>query len=90
MAIYDGEQYYRIIQFYSLLDMPKEAIEKMRGTLDRGFFSYPYFESDKFLDPIRNDPGFKEILAKIKAKHIEFKTLFESTMDMSVIADFSQ
>ena len=90
MAIYDGEQYYRFIQFYSLLDMPKEAIEKMRGTLDRGFFSYPYFESDKFLDPIRNDPGFKEILAKIKAKHIEFKTLFESTMDMSVIADFSQ
>ena len=87
IVIYDGEQYYRFIQFYSLLGMPKEAIQKMKGTLDRGFFPYPYFQSDKFLDPIRKDPGFARVLTQIKAKHIEFNILFESTMDMNFFSD---
>ena len=67
--------------------MPKEAIQKMKGTLDRGFFPYPYFQSDKFLDPIRKDPGFARVLTQIKAKHIEFNILFESTMDMNFFSD---
>ena len=57
----------------------------MQGTLDRGFFPYPYFVSDKFLNPIRNDLGFKKVLNDIQAKHIEFKALFENTMDMNLL-----
>ena len=89
IIVFDGEQYYRQIHFYSLLDMPKKAVEKMQGTLDRGFFPYPYFISDKFLDPIRSNPKYKDILIKIKSKHIEFKTLFENTMDMNLLTDSS-
>ena len=89
ITIYDGEQYYRQIHFYSLLNMPKQAVKKMQGTLDRGFFPYPYFISDKFLDPIRSNPEYKDILIKIKAKHIEFKTLFENTMDINLLTDIS-
>jgi len=85
MTVYDGEQYYRQIHFYSLLNMPKQAVKKMQGTLDRGFFPYPYFVSDKFLNPIRNDLGFKKVLNDIQAKHIEFKALFENTMDMNLL-----
>ena len=86
-AAKDGEQYYRQIHFYSLLDMPNKAINKMKGTLDRGFFPYPYFNTDRFLDPIRGTSGFDSILNQIKAKHIEFKTLFQNTMDMNLLAD---
>ena len=66
--------------------MPDEAIEKMKGTFERGFYPYPYYLSDKFFDNIRNKPGYKEVLKKIKAKHIEFKTLFESTMDKDLLS----
>ena len=89
ITIYDGEQYYRQIHFYSLLNMPNQAVKKMQGTLDRGFFPYPYFISDKFLDPIRSNPEYKDILIKIKAKHIEFKTLFENTMEINLLTDIS-
>ena len=89
ITVYDGEQYYRQIHFYSLLNMPNKAVEKMQGTLDRGFFPYPYFVSDKFLDPIRSNSKYKDILNKVQAKHIEFKTLFENTMDMNLLTDIS-
>jgi hypothetical protein len=39
------------------------------------------------LDPIRKDPGFARVLTQIKAKHIEFNILFESTMDMNFFSD---
>ena len=89
ITIYDGEQYYRQIHFYSLLNMPNQAVKKMQGTLDRGFFPYPYFISDNFLDPIRSNLEYKDILIKIKAKHIEFKTLFENTMEINLLTDIS-
>jgi tetratricopeptide (TPR) repeat protein len=89
IVIYDGEQYYRFIQFYAMLNMPEEAIEKMKGTLARGFYPYPYYQSDKFLDNIRSEPGFQEVLKQIRGRHIEFKTLFESTMDKSLLSEVS-
>ena len=87
--IHDGEQTYRQIQFYSQLGQPKRALEKMKLTIERGFFPYPYFVSDKFLDPIRDEPQFSELMKIIKAKHIEFKTLYESTMYLSFISNNS-
>jgi len=89
IVIYDGEQYYRFIQFYAMLNMPEEAIEKMKGTLARGFYPYPYYQSDKFLYNIRSEPGFQEVLKQIRGRHIEFKTLFESTMDKSLLSEVS-
>ena len=69
--------------------MKEKAIEKAKGTLARGFFPYPYFQSDKFLDPIRSEPEFVELMKVIKARHMEFKTLFESTMELNLLADIS-
>ena len=87
--IHDGEQTYRQIQFYAQLGQPKKALDKMKLTIERGFFPYPYFVSDKFLDPIRDEPRFSELMKIIKSKHIEFKTLYESTMDSSLFTDAS-
>ena len=87
--IHDGEQTYRQIQFYAQLGQPKKALDKMKLTIERGFFPYPYFVSDRFLDPIRDEPRFSELMKIIKAKHIEFKTLYESTMDLSLFTDAS-
>ncbi|MED5248632.1 MAG: hypothetical protein VX887_04845, partial [Candidatus Neomarinimicrobiota bacterium] len=89
ITIYDGEQYYRQIHFYSLLNMTKQAVKKMQGTVDRGFFPYPYFISDKFLDSIKSSAEYKDVLNKVQAKHIEFKTLFENTMDINLLTDIS-
>ena len=87
--IHDGEQTYRQIQFYAQLGQPNKALNKMKLTIERGFFPYPYFISDRFLDPIRDEPRFSELMEIIKAKHIEFKTLYESTMDLSLFTDAS-
>ena len=86
-TIYDGEQFYRFIQFYALLDMPDKAIEMVKGTLARGFFAYPYYQSDKFIESIRNEPEFIELMKVIKAKHIEFRTLYQTTMNMDLLTD---
>ncbi len=85
--IHDGEQTYRQIQFYAQLGQREKALDKMKLTIDRGFFPYPYFISDKLLDPIRKEPRFSELMKIIKAKHIEFKTLYESTMDINIFTD---
>jgi tetratricopeptide (TPR) repeat protein/tRNA A-37 threonylcarbamoyl transferase component Bud32 len=58
---------YNIASAYALLGKPRDAMTWLQLAADEGFPCYPLFASDTQLDPIRTDPGFKALLAKMKA-----------------------
>jgi DNA-binding winged helix-turn-helix (wHTH) protein/TolB-like protein/Tfp pilus assembly protein PilF len=51
---------------YAQLGEPREAIAWLRRAVDSGFPCYPWFERDPLLEPVRNDPAFRELLASMK------------------------
>ena len=68
----DAEQYYNIANLYGLLGYKEHCIRTLRIAIDQGFFCYPVFLTDKFLDSVRNEPGFQEVLEEARTKHEEF------------------
>jgi protein kinase/serine/threonine-protein kinase len=59
---------YNIARIYALDGKSAEAIKWMRVTAAEGFPHYPRFERDSFLDPIRDDPAFKQFMAEMKTR----------------------
>ena len=68
----DAEQYYNMANLYSLFGYKEHCIRILRKTVDGGFFSYPVFMNDQFLDPVRDEPEFQSILEEVKIKHEAF------------------
>ena len=68
----DAEQYYNIANLYGLLGYKEDCIRNLRSALDRGFFNYTLFLNDRFLDSVRDEPDFKQVLEEAKAKHEAF------------------
>jgi adenylate cyclase len=83
LAIIEGKNpYYFTSLFskvYSLLGMKDEAIENISKAIDRGFYevqtflqSYLVLKSDHYLDSLRDDPRFREIMKKQKKSYEEY------------------
>ena len=36
--------------------------------IDTGFPCYPWFERDPLLDPVRQDPGIRDLIGRLKAQ----------------------
>ncbi|HJS50901.1 MAG TPA: tetratricopeptide repeat protein [Pyrinomonadaceae bacterium] len=53
---------------YALLNKPDEAVKWLTIAADDGFPCYPYFENDRTLDTIRQDPAFVAFMTKLKAQ----------------------
>ncbi len=70
---WDAEMCYFVAANYGLLGDSKGCIRVMRKAIEGGFFCYPFFLIDPFLDPVRDDPEFQEVLALAKEKHEAFK-----------------
>ena len=68
----DAEQFYNIANLYGLLGFNEECIRTLRKAVSRGFFSYPVLQNDSFLDPVRNEPDFLEVLEEARIKHEAF------------------
>jgi hypothetical protein len=67
-----------IAPVYSLLGMKDEAIENIQEVIKNGFFeikTYPYtyiaLTENPFLDGLRDDPRFREIVKEEKKKYQE-------------------
>ena len=60
---------------YSQLGQPEESIEWLERAADEGFPCYPWFERDPLLDPIRKNPRFTQLLARLQAAHREMERL---------------
>ncbi len=74
--IVDGEAVYYWASYYGLLGDKEGCIRNLRRAVDSGFFNYPFMLKDSFLDFLRDDPDFQEILLDAKEKHLAFGNKF--------------
>ena len=48
----------------------------MRRSIENGFFPYPYFATDPFLNTLRGDSEFARLLTAANERHEKFKRSF--------------
>jgi serine/threonine protein kinase/Tfp pilus assembly protein PilF len=78
---YDGELLYEIASIYGLINDKKNCIHVLEKAVKGGFYNYPFFLIDPFLDQVRDDLEFQEVLALTKQKHEAFKQKYFAEME---------
>ena len=59
---------------YSLLEVKREAIKWLERSVNKGMINYPLLNThDSFLDNIRGEKRFKELMKKIKVEWENFE-----------------
>jgi serine/threonine-protein kinase len=66
---------YLLSRVYAALNLKDKAVENIRLAIDKGFpemldfmYDYPFLNTNRFFDNLRDDPRFREILAGQKKK----------------------
>ena len=59
---------YKLARIYALGGKSAEAVKWLHMTAKGGFPCYPLFARDTFLDPIREDPAFKQFMIEMKTR----------------------
>ena len=59
---------YNVATTYALLNKPDEAVKWLTVAAEDGFPCYPYFENDRTLDNIRQNPSFIGFMTRLKAQ----------------------
>jgi TolB-like protein/Tfp pilus assembly protein PilF len=72
----DPEAMYKVAQAYSILGDKPAALRVLRGSVEGGFFSYPYLATDPLLDGLRKEPELGEILNASHRRHQAFRDRF--------------
>ncbi len=70
----DSEIFYEIARVYGLLNKKDDCRRALRKSIELGYVSYPSMLKDSFLDPVREDPGIRSLLEKVKSMHEELKS----------------
>ncbi len=61
---------------YAQLDMPKEALARLREAHDTGFECLPWFERDPLLDPLRSTAAFQRFMDEFKQSWTTLRARF--------------
>jgi hypothetical protein len=77
-AFPDPEGIYYMARQFAYLSEVGRATRLLKRTADGGYFCYPQMASDPWLDPIRGDTGFKQILHRAEALHQEAIEVFSA------------
>jgi eukaryotic-like serine/threonine-protein kinase len=65
---------YTVAQGYALLGETAEALRWLEHAVDKGWINYPYLsEVDPWLQNIRSDPRFEELMRRVKREWEEFE-----------------
>ena len=70
---YDGEQIYESANLYGLYGEKEECLRTLIKAIDTGFYCYPFFLNDVFLESVRDDSEFQKLLALTKKKSEDFR-----------------
>jgi TolB-like protein len=74
----DPEGRYYLVRQLSYLGETAGAITQLKTTIDSGYLCYPQLASDPWLDPIRGDAEFKQILHRAEALHHDAIEVFRA------------
>jgi non-specific serine/threonine protein kinase len=69
----DPEWSYNVAEDLSLLGANKEALDWLENAVNRGFYNYEAMECDLFLENIRGEKRFKELLERAKVESARFE-----------------
>ena len=58
----DALAHYNLACSYSLLDRPEHSLRMLRKAIELGYRDFRYMREDHDLDPIKQDPRFRQIL----------------------------
>ena len=72
----DSEVWFGLSELYALLKDKNSCINALRNAVNGGYYNYPFLLKDNYLDSVRDEPEFKEVLALAKEKHEAFKKKF--------------
>jgi tetratricopeptide (TPR) repeat protein len=72
----DPEARYYIARSFARLGVHDAALDSLRAVVDGGYFCYPAFASDRWLDDLRQSPVFRDVLEKARARHDAAATAF--------------
>jgi len=64
---------HKIACAYSLMNKPEQAIKWLQAAADDGFPSYSLFESDSYLNPLREDSRFLALMMRPKEQWKYYK-----------------
>ena len=71
-----GEPMYYDAAEFALIGDHEGCKRNLQKAIDHGYFNYPLMLNDSYLDSMRDDPEFQEILLEAKLKHEAFKKRF--------------
>ena len=69
----DGETIYYTAAYYGLLGEKERCLELLEKTVDAGYFNYLNMASNDYLESVKTEPEFQNILDKAKNKHQIFR-----------------
>jgi TolB-like protein/predicted Ser/Thr protein kinase len=64
---------YNVAARLALLGAKGEALDWLENAIHRGFINYPFIQCDPFLESIRDDERFKELMARAKNEWEHFE-----------------
>jgi hypothetical protein len=75
----DPEGRYLIGRTYAFIGDSEPALEVLSGVVETGFFCVPAFVKDPWLDPVRAEPRFAEIVRRAEALQREAAAVYSES-----------
>ena len=72
----DGEGIYYGVRGYTRMGETEKALNALERAVEYGFFCYPAFVRDPWLDPLRSHPRFINLLRRVETRHRSAARLF--------------
>jgi eukaryotic-like serine/threonine-protein kinase len=74
----DGEGVFYMARCYAYLGEKDRALETLERAEELGFFCFPFFASDSWLDPLRAESRFRALMQKVEARSREAAQAFDA------------